>query len=97
MMRTRNGIGADSVAVYGFCRGVLKGLDVDCINLLQIHWPDRYTGGTVGQPDLLPSKYEEQEELVLFEKLLAAWQQPIEDGKVRYIRESNGLHMVSVV
>ena len=45
----------------------LERIDVDYIELLQVDWPDRYTGGIFGQPDFLPSKCENQNELVPLE------------------------------
>ena len=42
----------------------LKRLDVDYIELLQVHWPDRYTSWTFGRPEFLPFKCEDEEELV---------------------------------
>ena len=70
----------------------LERLGVDYIDLLQIHWPDRYAGGTFGSPDFLPSNYEERSkgnEPVPFEEQLAAMQELIQAGKVRYIGVSN--------
>jgi aryl-alcohol dehydrogenase-like predicted oxidoreductase len=68
----------------------LERLGVDYIDLLQIHWPDRYTGGQFGQPDFLPSRYEDQKtEFVAFEEQLATLQELIQAGKVRYIGVSN--------
>jgi len=68
----------------------LERLGVDYIDLLQIHWPDRYIGGLFGQADFLPSKYEESElEPVPFKEQLAALQELVQQGKVRYIGLSN--------
>jgi len=67
----------------------LERLGVDYIDLLQIHWPDRYVGGMFGAPDFLPATYEEKEDPVPFEEQLAAMQELIQAGKVRYIGVSN--------
>ena len=68
----------------------LERLGVDYIDLLQIHWPDRYVGGMFGAPDFLPSSYEEQEqEPVPFEEQLSALQELVQAGKVRYVGVSN--------
>jgi len=70
----------------------LARLGVDYIDLLQIHWPDRYTGGTFGAPDFLPSAAEKREAeggSVPFEEQLAALQELVRAGKVRYVGVSN--------
>jgi hypothetical protein len=47
----------------------LKRLGTDYIDLLQLHWPDRYTGGMFGAPSFLPSQYESSPTPVEFEAL----------------------------
>jgi aryl-alcohol dehydrogenase-like predicted oxidoreductase len=64
----------------------LKRLGVDYIDLLQLHWPDRYTGGLFGSPDFDPSQLKES---IPFEETLEALQEVIQAGKVRYVGVSN--------
>jgi len=65
----------------------LKRLGTDYIDLLQLHWPDRYAGGLFGQPDFSPAQL--TEEHTAFEEQLGALQEVIEAGKVRHIGVSN--------
>lgn len=66
----------------------LKRLGTDYIDLLQIHWPDRYTGGLFGSPDFSPSELK-QEEMVSFEEQLDAMKTLVDKGKIRYWGLSN--------
>ncbi|KAJ0775608.1 putative aldo/keto reductase, NADP-dependent oxidoreductase domain-containing protein [Helianthus annuus] len=63
----------------------LKRLNTDYIDLLQIHWPDRYVA-LFGEFFYDPLKWRES---VPFVEQLRAFQELIEEGKVRYIGVSN--------
>jgi len=65
----------------------LERLETDYVDLLQLHWPDRYTGGLFGQPDFTPSQV--REDTVAFEETLEALQELVQAGKVRYVGVSN--------
>ncbi|KAL8196063.1 hypothetical protein R6Q57_025063 [Mikania cordata] len=63
----------------------LKRLKTDYIDLLQIHWPDRYVA-LFGEFFYNPSNWRQS---VPFVEQLRAFQELIEEGKVRYIGVSN--------
>ncbi|XP_058094554.1 uncharacterized protein LOC131240384 [Magnolia sinica] len=63
----------------------LKRLSTDYIDLLQIHWPDRYVA-LFGEFLYDPSRWRES---VPFSEQLKAFQELIDEGKVRYIGVSN--------
>jgi aryl-alcohol dehydrogenase-like predicted oxidoreductase len=65
----------------------LARLGVDHVDLLQIHWPDRYVGGLFGAPAYDVSK--ERAGDVPFEEQLEALQRVVAAGKVRYVGVSN--------
>ena len=64
----------------------LMRLGTDHVDLLQLHWPDRYAGGTFGQPDFDPSLLRES---VPFDETLGALMTLVERGKVRHVGVSN--------
>ncbi|XWS39182.1 hypothetical protein CRYUN_Cryun18bG0027700 [Craigia yunnanensis] len=63
----------------------LKRLNTDYIDLLQIHWPDRYVP-LFGEFFYNPSKWRPS---IPFVEQLKAFQELIDEGKVRYIGVSN--------
>ncbi|XP_062215190.1 uncharacterized protein LOC133915849 [Phragmites australis] len=63
----------------------LKRLSTDYIDLLQIHWPDRYVA-LFGEFSYNPTKWRPS---IPFEDQLKAFQELIDEGKVRYIGVSN--------
>ncbi|XP_062109336.1 uncharacterized protein LOC133819963 [Humulus lupulus] len=75
----------DSANIKESVEKSLKRLNTDYIDLLQIHWPDRYVP-LFGEFFYEPSKWRES---VPFVEQLRAFQELIDEGKVRYIGVSN--------
>lgn len=66
----------------------LSRLETDYIDLLQLHWPDRYVA-MFGAPDYDIDKENLAGEDVSFEEQLSALNDAVKSGKVRYIGVSN--------
>ncbi|CAJ1443449.1 unnamed protein product [Effrenium voratum] len=75
----------DAKSIKQACDASLRRLQTDCIDLYQIHWPDRYVplfGGTVYKPDL-------EREAVSIEETAAALKDLLEEGKIKAYGVSN--------
>ncbi|CAA6655282.1 unnamed protein product [Spirodela intermedia] len=75
----------DAVNIKESVEKSLKRFDTDYIDLLQIHWPDRYVP-LFGEFSYNASKWRES---IPFNEQLRAFQELIAEGKVRYIGVSN--------
>ncbi|XP_058724278.1 uncharacterized protein LOC131595814 [Vicia villosa] len=75
----------DSANIKESVEKSLKRLGTDYIDLLQIHWPDRYVA-LFGEYSYDPSKWRPS---VPFVEQLQAFQELINEGKVRYLGVSN--------
>ncbi|KAL2921339.1 Protein tas [Bienertia sinuspersici] len=75
----------DSANIKESVEKSLKRLNIDYIDLLQIHWPDRY----VAMFGEFCYDFNKWREGVPFEEQLKALQEVIDEGKVRYIGVSN--------
>lgn len=75
----------DSANIKESVEKSLKRLNTDYIDLLQIHWPDRYVA-LFGEFFYNPTKWRPS---VPFVEQLRAFQELIDEGKVRYIGVSN--------
>ncbi|KAK7393689.1 hypothetical protein VNO78_22252 [Psophocarpus tetragonolobus] len=80
-----NVLRVDAVNIKESVEKSLKRLGTDYIDLLQIHWPDRYVS-LFGEYSYDPSKWRPS---VPFVEQLQAFQELISEGKVRYIGVSN--------
>ncbi|XP_020222272.1 uncharacterized protein LOC109804820 isoform X1 [Cajanus cajan] len=80
-----NVLRVDAVNIRESVEKSLKRLGTDYIDLLQIHWPDRYVP-LFGEFSYDPSKWRSS---VPFVEQLQAFQELINEGKVRYIGVSN--------
>lgn len=80
-----NVLRVDAVNIKESVEKSLKRLGTDYIDLLQIHWPDRYVP-LFGEYSYDPSKWRPS---VPFVEQLQAFQELINEGKVRYIGVSN--------
>eukprot|EP00186_Timspurckia_oligopyrenoides_P000102 CAMPEP_0182443866 /NCGR_PEP_ID=MMETSP1172-20130603/2479_1 /TAXON_ID=708627 /ORGANISM="Timspurckia oligopyrenoides, Strain CCMP3278" /LENGTH=409 /DNA_ID=CAMNT_0024639267 /DNA_START=135 /DNA_END=1364 /DNA_ORIENTATION=- len=85
MSYVRGGPRVDRKNIREAVHGSLKRLEIETIDLLQIHWPDRYV------PMFGSRQYDitQEREAVPIETQLEAMQELIDEGKVRYIGLSN--------
>ncbi|GMI14511.1 hypothetical protein TrVE_jg9768 [Triparma verrucosa] len=67
----------------------LERLGTSYIDLLQIHWPDRYVGGLFGQPDYDIDSENDPGVDSSFEEQLGALNEAVKAGKVKYVGVSN--------
>ena len=75
----------DEKSVKMACDASLRRLQTDRVDLVQIHWPDRYVP-VFGQTQF---KHEQRDDAVKIDETASALRDLIEDGKIRYIGLSN--------
>lgn len=81
----RSGPRLDADHITRACEDSLQRLGIDCIDLYQVHWPERQTNffGKLGYTD------SPDDDAIPIESTLRALEQLVRDGKVRHIGISN--------
>jgi len=83
--RTEAGTRLDRASVLAACDASLKRLQVDHIDLYQVHWPER----SVNKFGQLGYRHDAQESPISIEETLGALEELVQAGKVRHIGISN--------
>jgi aryl-alcohol dehydrogenase-like predicted oxidoreductase len=68
-------------SIRGAVEGSLRRLQTDCVDLVELHWPERYVGTLFGAYRYERAK--EQKDVVPFEDQVGALARLIEEGKLR--------------